>query len=160
MYLVNFYRLADRVDIFTKKIIPHRRSDHRHLGNIIIVLLSDGMSNTGPLPLDAAAQAADRGGRVYTVGVGSAAGGIMRSEAYSMRVRLDEETLRRIADKTDGTYFKAESETELGNIYKDLGTSLVFEEEKTELTAGFTGLAVVLALIAGMLSMIWLRRLR
>ncbi len=125
----------------------------------VILLLSDGVSNTGPLPLDAAAQASNRGVRVYTVGVGSAEGGLLRTETYSIRVRLDEETLKRIADKTDGTYFKAESETELGNIYNNLGTSLVFEAEKTELTAGFTGMAVVLALIAGMLSMIWLSRL-
>ncbi len=40
----------------------------------IIVLLTDGVSNTGPLPLDAAQQAADRGVRVYTIGFGTAEG--------------------------------------------------------------------------------------
>jgi Ca-activated chloride channel family protein len=40
----------------------------------IIVLLTDGVSNTGPLPLDAAKQAADRGIRVYTIGFGTAGG--------------------------------------------------------------------------------------
>ncbi len=65
----------------------------------VILLLSDGVSNTGPLPLDAAAKASDRGVRVYTVGVGSAAGGLLRTETYAIRMRLDEETLKRIADK-------------------------------------------------------------
>jgi Ca-activated chloride channel family protein len=40
----------------------------------IIVLLTDGVSNTGPLPLDAAQEAADRGVRVYTIGFGTASG--------------------------------------------------------------------------------------
>jgi Ca-activated chloride channel family protein len=40
----------------------------------IIVLLTDGVSNTGPQPLDAAQQAADRGVRVYTIGFGTADG--------------------------------------------------------------------------------------
>ncbi len=40
----------------------------------IIVLLTDGVSNTGPLPLDAAQEAVDRGVRVYTVGFGTANG--------------------------------------------------------------------------------------
>ncbi len=40
----------------------------------IIVLLTDGVSNVGPLPLDAAQQAADRGIRVYTIGFGTASG--------------------------------------------------------------------------------------
>jgi Ca-activated chloride channel family protein len=43
----------------------------------IIVLLTDGASNTGPQPLDAAQQAVDRGIRVYTIGFGTEQGGIM-----------------------------------------------------------------------------------
>ena len=41
----------------------------------IIVLLTDGVSNAGPSPLDAAQQAADRGVRIYTIGFGTEAGG-------------------------------------------------------------------------------------
>jgi Ca-activated chloride channel family protein len=40
----------------------------------IVVLLTDGVSNTGPLPLDAAQQAVDRGVKVYTIGFGTANG--------------------------------------------------------------------------------------
>ncbi len=76
-----------------------------------------------------------------------------------MRVRLDEETLKRIAEKTDAKYFKADNETDLRQIYENLGTQLVFKPEQTELTAGFTGLAAVLLIIAGILSLLWFNRL-
>ena len=125
----------------------------------IIVLLSDGMSNTGPRPLDACEQAENRGVRVYTVGIGSPEGAVLRMDGFSMRVRLDEETLKRIAEKTDGNYFKAESETNLSDIYENLSTNLVLKTEQTELTAWFTGAAAVLLLIAGMLSLLWFNRM-
>lgn len=125
----------------------------------VIVLLSDGQSNTGPLPLEAAKQAALRGVRVYTVGVGSPDGTVLRFEGRAMRVRLDETTLRRIADETDGSYFAADSAAGLRQVYENLSTQLVFKAEQTELTAGFTGLATVMLLIAAGLSLLWFNRL-
>ena len=125
----------------------------------IIVLLSDGQSNTGPSPLQVAKQASERGVRVYTVGVGSPDGTVLRFDGRSIRVRLDEETLKNIADETDASYFKADSETGLLDIYENLSTRLVFKAEQTEITAGFTGLATVLLLIAGTLSLLWFNRL-
>ena len=77
----------------------------------------------------------------------------------SARVRLDEVTLKRIAQETDGTYFKADSETNLADIYKSLSTKLVFKTEQTELTAGFTAAAAVVMLAAGGLSLLWFSRL-
>ncbi len=125
----------------------------------IIVLLSDGQSNTGPNPLDVVGQAADRGVRIYTVGVGNPAGTILRTEGFSIRVRLDEETLKRIAGQTDGQYFKADTETDLHNIYENLSTHLVLKPEQTELTAWFTGFATLVLLVAGALSLLWFHRL-
>src|SRR5512136_2661020 len=72
-----------------------------------IILLSDGQSNVGPDPIEAARIAAEHGVRVYTVGIGTAEGEILRFEGWSMRVRLDEETLKTIADLTRGEYFYA-----------------------------------------------------
>ncbi len=125
----------------------------------IVVLLSDGESNVGPRPLDIIDQAANRGVRVYTIGVGSPQGVVLQTQGRSIRVRLDEETLKRIADKTDADYFKADTETDLRNIYENLSTRLVLKAEQTELTAGFTGAAAVLMLIAGTLSLLWFNRL-
>jgi Ca-activated chloride channel family protein len=125
----------------------------------VIILLSDGQNNVAPAPLDVVAQAVGRGVRIYTVGVGSPQGAVLHVEGFSMRVRLDEDTLKHIAEKTDGSYFKADSESDLRDIYGKLGTQLVFKPEQTELTAFFTGFAAVLLLVAGMLSLLWFNRL-
>ncbi|MBI2908931.1 MAG: VWA domain-containing protein [Chloroflexi bacterium] len=125
----------------------------------VIVLLSDGQSNAGPRPLQAATQAANRGVRVYTVGVGNPQGTVLRFDGRSMRVRLDEETLKRIADETDASYVRADSETDLRQIYENLSTQLVFKPEQTELTVGFTGLATVFLLLSGTLSLLWFNHL-
>ena len=125
----------------------------------VIVLLTDGQSNMGPRPLDVVDQAANRGVRVYTVGVGSPGGTILRFEGRSVRVALDEDTLKRVAAATGAQYFKADTQTDLRNIYENLSARLVFKAEQTELTAGFTGLATVLLLTAGTLSLLWFNRL-
>lgn len=125
----------------------------------VVILLSDGQSNTGPSPLQVVKQAANRGVRVYTVGMGSPEGTVLSFEGRSVRVRLDEETLKRIAEETDASYFRADSETDLRQIYENLSTQLVFKAEQTELTAGFTGLATVFLLVAGTLSLLWFNRL-
>jgi len=125
----------------------------------IVVLLSDGQSNAGPPPAEAANEAADRGVRVYTIGLGSPEGTVLRIEGWAMRVRLDEETLKRIAEKTGAKYFRASSDTDLRAIYENLGTQLVFKKEQTEITAGFAGVAAVFLLIAGALSLLWFNRL-
>jgi Ca-activated chloride channel family protein len=125
----------------------------------IIVLLSDGQSNTGPPPLEIIEQASNRGVRVYTIGIGSTEGTILRLEGWAMRVRLDEETLKRIAEKTDAKYYKADNETDLRQIYQNLGTQLVFKPEQTELTAAFTAFAAILLIIAGVLSLLWFNKL-
>ena len=68
----------------------------------VIILLTDGQSNVGPDPIEAARMAAERGVRVYTVGFGTTEGEIIRFEGWSMRVRLDEQTLKKIAELTQG----------------------------------------------------------
>jgi Ca-activated chloride channel family protein len=66
----------------------------------VIILLSDGQSNVGPDPIESARMAAERGVRIYTVGFGTAEGEVIRFEGWSMRVRLDEATLTKIAELT------------------------------------------------------------
>ena len=66
-----------------------------------IIMLTDGQRPTGVDPLDAAKMAADRGVRVYTVGIGTVDGETIGFEGWSMRVRLDEDTLKTIADRLD-----------------------------------------------------------
>jgi Ca-activated chloride channel family protein len=125
----------------------------------IVVLLTDGESNRGPRPLDVVDQLTARGIRVYTVGVGSLEGTVLRTGGRAMRVRLDEGTLKAVAEATDGAYYNASTEKDLQAIYENLSTHLVFRKQQTEITAGFTGLAVVLSLMGGALSLLWFNRL-
>ena len=124
-----------------------------------IILLTDGQTTTGPDPIEAARMAADRGVRVYTVGVGTQAGETIGAEGWSMRVRLDEEALKAIANLTRGEYFHAGSATDLQKIYKSLNTRLFFEEKQSEVTALFAAGGAVFALLAGLLSLLWFNRI-
>ena len=125
----------------------------------VVILLSDGQSNVGPDPIESARIAADRGVRVYTVGFGTTEGEILRFEGWAMRVRLDEETLKKIAELTQGEYYYAGTAADLKKVYQTLSARLVFETRETEITAFFSAAAAVLALIAALLSVLWYNRI-
>ncbi|HEY6820490.1 MAG TPA: VWA domain-containing protein [Burkholderiales bacterium] len=124
-----------------------------------IILLTDGQSTTGPNPIEAARLAAERGVRVFTVGVGTANGQIVRGEGWSMRVGLDEESLKTIADLTRGEYFYAGNALDLKKIYQKLNSKLVLEKKETEVTALFSAVAAVLAIASALLSLLWFSRI-
>jgi Ca-activated chloride channel family protein len=123
-----------------------------------IILLTDGQATTGPDPLEAAKMAADRGVRVYTVGIGTANGEILAAEGWSMRVRLDEESLKQIAKVTNAEYFYAGSANDLSRVYETLNSRLVLERKPTEITAIMSAIAAALALLSALLSMAWFNR--
>lgn len=127
--------------------------------NAIIILMSDGSTNAGADPIEAARIAANKGVRVFTVGFGTEGGGTVEFEGRTMQVRLDEDTLKQVADITRGSYFRASSGADLKQIYKTLTTKLVMETQKTEISALFAGAAVVLTAVAALLSMLWFGRL-
>ncbi len=124
-----------------------------------IILMTDGQPTTGPSPLEAARRAAQRGVKVYTVGFGSEGGTLTTFDGFSMRVQLDEELLKQIADITRGSYFRATSGTELKSVYQALTGQLVLEKTKTEITALFAALAAALFVLAAVLSFTWAGRL-
>ncbi len=125
-----------------------------------IVLVSDGESNTGPDLLEAAKLAAERGVRVFTVGIGTTEGTTLSVDGWSMRVRMDEETLKKVANLTRGEYFRASSAADLKDIYKHLAARLALGKgRETEITAAFVALGAVLAMIAALLSMLRTNRI-
>ena len=123
-----------------------------------IILLTDGQRTTGPDPVESARMAADRGVRVYTVGIGTKEGDTIGFEGWSMRVRLDEETLKTIADLTRAEYFYAGTAADLKKVYQTLSSRLVMEKKETEITALFAILGAALALAAAGLSLWWFGR--
>lgn len=125
----------------------------------VVVLLTDGESNQGPPPLTIVDQIAARGIRVYTVGIGSVEGTVLRVQGRAIRTRLDEKMLQAVAEATDGAYFNATTEKDLQVIYQNLSTQLVFRKQQSEVTAVFTALAAAVSLIGGVLSLLWFNRL-
>ena len=125
----------------------------------VVILLTDGQTTTGPDPVDAARLAAERGVRVFTVGVGTPDGQILTGEGWSIRVRLDEDALKVIADMTRAEYFFAGNALDLKKIYEGLNSKLVMEKKETEITAGFTAVALLLAIGAAALSLLWFNRI-
>jgi Ca-activated chloride channel family protein len=137
----------------------------------IIVLLTDGASNAGPMPLDAAQQAVDRGIRVYTIGFGTANGAGMNcgdlffgggggqygrdNFGGGFRRGIDEPTLIEIAAMTGGDYYAASSAGELQKVFQDLPTYLITKQETQEISVAFTALGALLAAMAVILSLIW-----
>jgi Ca-activated chloride channel family protein len=125
----------------------------------VIVLLTDGQSNQGPDPLEAAQKAADRGIRIFTVGIGTEEGATIGFEGRSFRVGLDENTLNKIAQNTAGAYYKAESEDQLVGIYRMLSTRLIVGRDQIEVTALFTAVALGVILLGAVLSVAWFAHL-
>ena len=79
--------------------------------------------------------------------------------SLTMRVRLDEEALKTIADVTHGEYFYASTATDLKKIYQALTARLVLETNETEITALFSAASAVLAFLAALFSLLWFNRI-
>ena len=124
-----------------------------------IILLTDGQRTTGVDSMEAAKMAADRGVRVYTVGVGTVEGETIGFEGWSMRVKLDEETLKGIARATQAEYFYAGTAADLKKVYETLSSRLAVEKKETEVSALFALAAAALALLSAGLSLAWFNRI-
>jgi Ca-activated chloride channel homolog len=124
-----------------------------------IILLTDGQRTTGVDSMEAAKMAADRGVRVYTVGIGTVTGETIGFEGWSMRVKLDEETLKAIANKTQADYFYAGSAADLKKVYETLSSRLTMEKKETEISGLLALLAAALAIVSAGLSMLWFNRI-
>jgi Ca-activated chloride channel homolog len=125
----------------------------------VIILLTDGRTTTGPDPVESARMAAERGVRVYTVGVGTKEGGTLSYEGWSMRVSLDEDALKAIAATTHGEYYHAGTAADLMKVYQRLNARVVMERKDTEITAVFSAAALVFAVASALLSVLWYHRI-
>lgn len=126
-------------------------------GSSAVLLLSDG-ENTDELdPLFVADQASGAGIKVYPVGIGSPTGTVLEIDGFQVATRLDEPTLRAIADRTDGHYFTAPDERSLAAI-SDSVVAWTVRTEQLELTAVLGGLAALLLVVGVGLSVVWFGR--
>jgi len=124
-----------------------------------VVLLSDGQSNRGVVPQDAARIARDQRVKVYTVGIGTPEGTFLNLGGRSIWVRLDEDTLREMAEIAGGSYYHARSVLELRQVYRRLSRVVGWESRPTEVSALGAGLAAVLLIGALASSMLVVHRM-
>jgi Ca-activated chloride channel family protein len=152
----------------------------------IVVLLTDGANSQGVEPLLAAQQAFDRRVRVYTIGFGGdeiaemvCAPDQIGPSSYApgfgfndgrpdlgdttlddLRpfLVIDEATLMQVADLTGGEYFRAADSQQLIEVFNQLPSQIVLQEQETEISVAFLAAAAALFLSAVGLSVLWNRR--
>ena len=124
-----------------------------------IILLTDGQRTAGIDSMDAAHIAADRGVRIYTVGIGTVDGETIGFEGWSMRVKLDEETLKGIARNTQAEYFYAGTAADLKKVYEALSSRLTLVKKETEISGIVALVAAAFALLSASLSLLWFNRI-
>jgi Ca-activated chloride channel homolog len=123
-----------------------------------IVLLSDGYRTSGRSIEDAATAAAQANVPVSTIAFGTDAG-VVDIRGTLSRVPVDRLSLQELADKTKGFFYEAASVSELKNVYEDMGSSIGHRVEPHEVTQWYAGTALLLALIAASVSLVWTSRL-
>lgn len=125
-----------------------------------IVLMSDGKTTVGR-PDSVGAQAAREAGvPVNTIAFGTDHGVIViPEEPAPVPVDVDHEALEAIADATDGKAFRAATEGELREVYRNIGSSIGYEIVFNEVSRWFVGLAMVLMFLGSTLSLLWFSRL-
>ncbi len=124
-----------------------------------IILLTDGRRTTGIDTLEAAKMAADRGVRIYVIGLGTTGGNAMTPEGMPIYMQLDEPTLREVARMTAGEYHSAADAETLNRVYRALGSQVKVQTRETELTSLLSLVAALLVFAAGALSVLWFRRI-
>lgn len=155
-YANNYYSNASPAPTPTPTPTPVPAGTHAPAA---IVLLTDGENNESPDPLAAAQTAANLGVRIYTVGLGSAAGATVTVNGFQLHTQLDAATLQQISQVTDGTYYNATDAQQLRSIYDNLDTGLVLQPQMTEITSIFAGAGLLLLIAGALTSLYWLGRM-
>lgn len=123
--------------------------------SLAIVMLSDGAGNMEPDARTMAKLAAQQGVRIYTVGIGTPQGAVLRAQGIAMRVRLEEDLLKLIAAETSADYFGAASLTELHRVYETMGKTIIFRQQRqTEITGPLLLIAISLMTLGVILTMV------
>ncbi|HRQ38071.1 MAG TPA: VWA domain-containing protein [Chloroflexota bacterium] len=150
----------------------------------IIVVLTDGANSRGPLPLDAAQQAADRQIRVYTIGFGTTEpermvcspqqlgsdafeggfgsfgpgpGSFSGGGGFRRFLVIDEPTLQGMADLTGGAYYRAEDAEQLYEVFTNLPFELILQKQRHEISIIFALLGAIFTAVAATFALLWHR---
>ena len=126
----------------------------------VIIVMSDGKTTYGTPDELATARAADAGITVSTIAFGTPNGTItLPSERTPVAVPADREALAKIARDSGGTAYGAESTAELKEVYKGIGSSVGYVDERRSVVGWFVGLALLAAMVTALGSLAWFQRL-
>jgi len=116
----------------------------------VIILLSDGIQNSGLVtPQQAIQYALINNVQIHTIGIGSEKPVYLRDDIYGepQYAELDETTLRDVSDSTGGSYFKSLDEETLNQILLDLSSNMEYEKELSTIRDWFIGSAIAFLLL-------------
>jgi len=150
--------IGDGIEAALRQLDPNgqpRPSSSRP--STMIVLLTDGSSNSGVDPQQAAAEAKADGVPVQSVGVGQ------RNQMTYVQGQLidgvDEQALQNVSSATGGRYFYAEEASQLEQIYGSLGSNFGWRTRHLDLTIPVLGLGTAIVVAGGLMSLLWFRLL-
>ncbi|MFD2025807.1 VWA domain-containing protein [Promicromonospora aerolata] len=123
-----------------------------------LVLLSDGFNTAGRSPAESVQAALDAQMPVSSIAYGTP-GGVIGAGGRIRSAPADDDTLRMLAEETDGHFYRAESGAELDQVYEDIGSAIGWRTETTLVTTPLVLLGLALAIIATALSLRWFSRL-
>jgi Ca-activated chloride channel family protein len=116
----------------------------------VIVLLSDGIQNSGLVSIEQSIQyAIINNVQVHTIGIGSEKPVYIRDDIYGepQYAELDENTLKNISNSTGGSYFKSLDEQTLNEIVLELSSNMEYETELSTIRDWFIGSAIGILLL-------------
>jgi Ca-activated chloride channel family protein len=125
-----------------------------YYGGTAIVLLTDGENTSGPDPVNLADLASAAGVKIYTIGLGSAAGTVLEIGGFSIATHLDEDTLKQISEISGGTYYNATDATSLSQVYDSVQLNWVSRSVPHEVTSLVAGIATLLLLAGAVVSVL------
>jgi Ca-activated chloride channel family protein len=132
--------------------------DIGNYSSAVILLLTDGENTESLDPLQIAQLAAEAGVRIYPVGIGSPEGTILEIEGFNVLTQLNESALQDIASLTNGSYYHADDEESLHEIYENIDLQLKVDGEMMEITAILAGVSSLFLLAGGFLTLLWFGR--
>lgn len=125
-----------------------------------IVLMSDGYTTSGRANDLGSEAAVEAGVPISTIAFGTDEGTItVEEEPFPVRVPVDRLALQDIAAATQGKFYAAASETQLREVYENIGSSVGYTTEERDASAIYIGVALGLLFITGGLSLVWFSRL-
>lgn len=140
-----------------KEFVPVKAGSYE---SAAVILLTDGRRTTGVDTQVAAKMAANHGVRVYAVGLGTVDGTLPGYDgSWSIYLKLDEPSLRAVAQTTEAEYYYAGDADALKKVYQKLSARVQVERKETELSALLALAAAILSITAAALSLLWFNRI-